>query len=200
MATSSGSRRSLGTQESRWRRNGDSYSPIPYREGPLEYTPAVLCKCGAKAARFISWSDLNPGLRYLKCARARDGGCDFYNWVDPPNSSFKKQLLLNLRDAVKYWKHATGIAEQSLEEARMETARLLEGATRENQRLRDVAIMQAELQLGAESRVELEVRIGTLEKERKFLFGTLFVCVGLVAASWMPWIILMHELNAQDHV
>jgi len=41
---------------------------------------------------------------------------------------------------------------------------------------RDVAIMQAELQLGAESRVELEVRIGTLEKERKFLFGALFVC------------------------
>jgi len=144
--------------------------------------------------------------------------------VDPPNSSFKKQLLLDLRDAVKYWKHATGVAEQSLEDARMETARLLEGATRENQRLqlllegttrenqrlqlelegavrynedrgamfvaarRDVAIMQAELQLGAESRVELEVRIGTLEKERKFLFGALFVCVGLVAASWMPWI------------
>ena len=48
---------------------------------------------------------------------------------------------------------------------------------------RDVAIMQAELQLGAKSRVELEVRIGTLEKEIKFLFGALFVCVGLVAAS-----------------
>ena len=94
----------------------------------------------------------------------------------------------------------------------METARLLEGATRENQRLqlqlegttrenqrlqlelegavrynedrgamfvaakRDVAIMQAKLQLGAKSRVDLEVRIGTLEKERKFLFGALFVC------------------------
>ena len=103
------------------------------------------------------------------------------------------------------------------------TARLLEGATRENQRLQlqlkgtrenkklqlelegavrynedrgamfvaartNVAIMQAELQLGAESRVELEVRIGTLEKERKFLFGALFVCVGLVATSWMTWI------------
>ena len=51
-----------------------------------------------------------------------------------------------------------------------------------------MAIMQAELQLGAESRVELEVRIGTLEKERKFLFGALFVCVGLVATSWMAWI------------
>ena len=46
-----------------------------------------------------------------------------------------------------------------------------------------MAIMQAELQLGAESRVELEVRIGTLEKDWKFLFGALFVCVGLVASS-----------------
>ncbi|CAD6263144.1 unnamed protein product [Miscanthus lutarioriparius] len=138
MATSNGSSRSLGTQESRWRRHGDSHgdssSPIPYRKGPLEYTPAVLCKCGAKAASFISWSDLNPGLRYLKCARARDGGCDFYRWVDPPNNSFMKQLLLDLRDAMKYWKRATGVAEQSLEDARMETARLLESATRENQR------------------------------------------------------------------
>ncbi|XP_066384681.1 uncharacterized protein [Miscanthus floridulus] len=198
MATSSGSNRSLGTQESQWRRHGDSSSPIPYREGPLEYTPTVLCKYGGKAARFISWSDLNPGLRYMKCARAHDGGCDFYSWVNPPNSSFKKQLLLDLRDAMKYWKHTTGVAEQSLEDARIKTARLLEDATRENQRY--VAIMQAELQLGAESRVELEVRIGTLEKERKFLFGALFVCVGLVVASWMTWIILMHEHNALDHV
>ena len=46
-----------------------------------------------------------------------------------------KQLLLDLRDAVKYWKPATGVAEQSLEDARMATTRLLEGATRENQRL-----------------------------------------------------------------
>ena len=100
-----------------------------------------------------------------------------------------------------------------LEGATRENRRLQlqpEGATRKNQRLqleledvvrynedreamfvaakRDVAIMQAELQLRAESRVELEVRIRTLEKKRKFLFGDLFVCVGLVAASWMPWI------------
>ena len=64
--------------------------------------------------------------------------------MDPPNSSFKKQLLLDLRDTVKYWKRATGVAEQSLEDARMETARLLEGATRENQGLQ----LQLEAQQG----------------------------------------------------
>jgi hypothetical protein len=55
--------------------------------------------------------------------------------VDPPNSRFLKQLLLDLQDAVKYWKRATGEAEQSLEATRMDTARLLEGSTRENERL-----------------------------------------------------------------
>ena len=86
-----------------------------------------------------------------------------------------------------------------MEDARLENQRLqlqLEGAVKHNEdsvamflgARRDVAIVQAELQLVAQSRVELEVRLGRLEKERKFLFGALFVCVGLVAASWMPWI------------
>jgi hypothetical protein len=45
-----------------------------------------------------------------------------------------------------------------------------------------VANLQANLQNANRSRVQLEVRIRTLEKERKLLFGALFVCVGLVAA------------------
>ena len=71
MASSSSSSRSAGEAAEYWRRNLQSASPIPYREAPLEYTPAVNCKCGVKAAQFISWSDLNPGMRFQKCARAR---------------------------------------------------------------------------------------------------------------------------------
>ena len=95
--------------------------------------------------------------------------------MDPPNSSFMKQLLLDLRDAVKYWKRATGVAKHSLEDAGLENQRLqlqLEGAVKHNEdsvamflgARRDVAIVQAELQLVAQSRVELEVRLGRLEK------------------------------------
>jgi hypothetical protein len=51
----------------------------------------------------------------------------------------------------------------------------------------EVANLQANLQNADRSRVQLEVRIGTLEKERKLLFGALFMCIGLVVACWMPW-------------
>jgi hypothetical protein len=46
-----------------------------------------------------------------------------------------KQLLLDLRDVVKYWCRESGETEQCLEDTRIETARLMDGATRENQRL-----------------------------------------------------------------
>ncbi|KAF8647233.1 hypothetical protein HU200_065450 [Digitaria exilis] len=45
-------------------------SSISYHEGPLDYKPSVICPCGKKAARWISWSDENPGHRYFKCYRA----------------------------------------------------------------------------------------------------------------------------------
>ncbi|KAG2606270.1 hypothetical protein PVAP13_4NG229544 [Panicum virgatum] len=116
MASSSGSSHNRGSFWSAGR-NVDSSSPIPYRERPLDYTPAVMCKCGAKAAMFTSWSDLHPGMRYLKCARARVVGCDFWLWVDPPHSQFVKQLLLDLRDAVRSLRQEKGALQCQLQDA-----------------------------------------------------------------------------------
>jgi predicted RNase H-like nuclease (RuvC/YqgF family) len=109
-----------------------------------------------------------------------------------------KQLLLDLRDAVKYWKSQTREAERRLDVATRENQRLqaeLEAAVKFNEDRHamfveaktEVANLQANLQNADHSWVQLEVRIRTLEKERKLLFGALFVCVGLVAACWMPW-------------
>ncbi|WVZ79278.1 hypothetical protein U9M48_026879 [Paspalum notatum var. saurae] len=87
-------------------------SPVPYREGPLSYQPAVMCHCRMKASRWISWSEDNPGRRYYRYSRARvrfrllnsvilsAGDCGFYEWVDDEHSTFLKDLLLDLRDAV----------------------------------------------------------------------------------------------------
>uniref|UniRef100_A0A0D9VEP1 Zinc finger GRF-type domain-containing protein n=1 Tax=Leersia perrieri TaxID=77586 RepID=A0A0D9VEP1_9ORYZ len=47
-----------------WRPFGES--PVQYREGPLEYEPAVLCRCGVKMGRFVSWRDF-PGRRFYCC-------------------------------------------------------------------------------------------------------------------------------------
>ncbi|OEL17276.1 hypothetical protein BAE44_0021704 [Dichanthelium oligosanthes] len=73
-------------------------SPIPYRVGPLDYEPAVMCKCGKKATLWISWSDDNLGRRYLKCYNARVGG---FRFVDlGPVDVFIHGLLVDLHDVV----------------------------------------------------------------------------------------------------
>ncbi|KAJ1294295.1 hypothetical protein BS78_01G135300 [Paspalum vaginatum] len=79
-------------------------SPVTYREGPLAYEPPVLCYCGMKAPRWISWSDDNLGHRYYRCSKARSASdCGFYMWFDSASAlDFVKDLLKDLRDAV--WK------------------------------------------------------------------------------------------------
>uniref|UniRef100_A0A8I6X6B4 GRF-type domain-containing protein n=1 Tax=Hordeum vulgare subsp. vulgare TaxID=112509 RepID=A0A8I6X6B4_HORVV len=102
MASSSSS---TGARSSRHGGHADyspNPSPIPYREQPLAYEPTedCWCACKHKGARWISWSNNNPGHRYLKCQRSRVGGCDWFKWFDDPTTPFLRQLLVDLRDAV----------------------------------------------------------------------------------------------------
>uniref|UniRef100_A0A0E0PPS8 GRF-type domain-containing protein n=1 Tax=Oryza rufipogon TaxID=4529 RepID=A0A0E0PPS8_ORYRU len=99
-----------------------SPSPIPYRVGPLEYQPAVACRCGSKAARWILWSPDNPGRRYFKCADARSGGCDFFAWVDGPTSSFLREVLNDLWDELLAAVQEGRSVESELDLARKELA------------------------------------------------------------------------------
>uniref|UniRef100_A0A0E0KHD1 GRF-type domain-containing protein n=1 Tax=Oryza punctata TaxID=4537 RepID=A0A0E0KHD1_ORYPU len=71
-----------------------SRSPIPYRVAGRDVR---LC---VKAARWISWSPDNPGRRYFKCRNAQEGGCGFYTWYDGPTTTFIREVLNDLRDAV----------------------------------------------------------------------------------------------------
>ena len=63
MAASGSSSRS-GASSRRRRHPG---KPIPYRQPPFSYGPAVLCECGEMMPQWISWSDPNPGRRYINC-------------------------------------------------------------------------------------------------------------------------------------
>ncbi|KAG0546187.1 hypothetical protein BDA96_02G426300 [Sorghum bicolor] len=77
--------------------------PVPYRVPPLAYEPSMFCNCKPKlkAKRFISWSQAQPGRRYLRCQKVRScDECGFYQWVDEECSPWYKQLLRDLRDAV----------------------------------------------------------------------------------------------------
>ncbi|KAK3153657.1 hypothetical protein QOZ80_2BG0179200 [Eleusine coracana subsp. coracana] len=93
------------------------HSPIRYRIGPLDYQPPVYCKCNQKAVVWISWSDDNPGHRYAKCYKARDGGCDFMGWYEGPVDPFVVTLLIDLLDDVWTVKKRRAMMKQTVKEA-----------------------------------------------------------------------------------
>ena len=117
------------------------------------------------------------------------GGCDFWHWVDPPPSPFLRELLIDLRDAVRA--------------LRMEN-RELQGRVGDAARQQIWPVYAAEEQralaepIGAETvavvtkkveeNAELRCRICSLEKE-VFIFKFLVVtCVVVVLAmTWVNW-------------
>nr|AGT16928.1 hypothetical protein SHCRBa_011_I19_R_260 [Saccharum hybrid cultivar R570] len=80
-------------------------SPVPYYIWPLAYEPAVLCKCKAKACRWISWSNGHPGRKFYTCRKARTGDdYGYFLWADEEASDWFKELLRDLKDVVWFWK------------------------------------------------------------------------------------------------
>ncbi|GKF16831.1 zinc finger, GRF-type containing protein, partial [Tanacetum coccineum] len=43
-----------------------------------------LCYCGHLAVTRKSWTDINPGRRFLACPQINGESCHFFNWVDIP--------------------------------------------------------------------------------------------------------------------
>ncbi|KAF2922983.1 hypothetical protein DAI22_07g155200 [Oryza sativa Japonica Group] len=136
-------------------------SPVPYRVGPLDYQPAVMCRCRcpAKAARWISWSTDNPGRRYYKWLWFQVGGCDFWAWCDDPTSSFISELLNDLRDMVNSLRREKELLHKEVEDSRAK-------GERERREIDDVRAMVA---VKKEKIRSLKARNQKLEKEKKIL-------------------------------
>ncbi|KAK3157668.1 hypothetical protein QOZ80_2AG0125840 [Eleusine coracana subsp. coracana] len=146
------------------------HSPIPYRVGLLQYDPPVFCHCGQKAALWISWSDDNPGRRYMKCYRAREGGCDLYEWYEGPVDPFVSTLLVDLRNVV--W--ALKRQKVALREALAEATWKVQNKEREMEELKlELDAIEAEKEEKCVMLKKLQLR----RKIRNFLCVILVVCV-----------------------
>ncbi|CAL4917636.1 unnamed protein product [Urochloa decumbens] len=156
-------------------------SPIPYREGPLEYWPAQMCKCGKKAARWISWSDDNPGRRYLTCLRRRLGGCDLWIWAENSTTTpFVRQLLVDLRDMVWRLKRERREMQAELREAKrmLQEQRAIPEA--------ELRALQEQLQAKDNEISVLRARVSDLEKQKRMFAYGVAGCAALLM-YFRPW-------------
>ncbi|EAY72572.1 hypothetical protein OsI_14834 [Oryza sativa Indica Group] len=170
-----GSSRSEGSSSSSARQPYGS--PIPYRVGPFEYEPAVLCRCELKAARWISWSVDNPGRRYFKCRNARKGGCDFYAWHDGPTSSFLREVLNDLQGAVHSLRREKADAVKEVEELRVKSEEQCREFASVGRELASVRELVSELDVKNAVLIDSKCR---LEKERTVLIWCILSCMCVV--------------------
>ncbi|PWA76668.1 GRF zinc finger protein [Artemisia annua] len=55
----------------------------------------VLCECGDESGKWISWTQKNPGRRFLGCPNYKASKhCEFFHWWDPdlPTEHYKGKL------------------------------------------------------------------------------------------------------------
>ncbi|CAO2149429.1 unnamed protein product [Urochloa humidicola] len=168
-----------GSSSSSNRTGGEGWEegpPIRYRQGPLQYSPATMCYCGKKAARWISWSDDNPGRRYFTCYRRRAGGCRYWCWVEEPHPVFIQELLIDLRNAV--W--ALRRRNRDLVNRLGDAAVMVEEHKEEARQLR--AEMDA---VATKNEAGSSQRVSMLEKELAMYKFIVKCCVGILVVVFL---------------
>ncbi|KAK3136491.1 hypothetical protein QOZ80_5BG0436480 [Eleusine coracana subsp. coracana] len=179
MAGSSSSSWTTAKTQSSGESEEKRHSPIPYRVGPLDYHPPVYCDCQQKAALWISWSDNNPGRRYLRCYKARVGGCAFMCWYERCHNAFLQTLLVDLHNAMWSLNKEKTALNEALGEA---TARLdsmekkLAAVKKEEEDKVDALKSEKE---------DLKAEVRKLEVEKTVLKA---LCVFFVAIVLFMWI------------
>ncbi|KAL1805003.1 hypothetical protein ACET3Z_028071 [Daucus carota] len=67
------------------------------------------CFCGGRVRMKTSWTEKNPGRRFISCPRRKvDGqGCKFFEWIDP-------ELNVGVRELIADLKHNKSIMDERL--------------------------------------------------------------------------------------
>ncbi|CAN1184297.1 hypothetical protein LINPERHAP2_LOCUS36890, partial [Linum perenne] len=55
-----------------------------------------VCLCGETTIITTSWTEENPGRRFLSCKRRRsrmNGHCNYFAWADPPMQPRAKVVI-----------------------------------------------------------------------------------------------------------
>ncbi|KAK3145163.1 hypothetical protein QOZ80_4AG0324250 [Eleusine coracana subsp. coracana] len=178
MAGSSSSSRTTAKTQSSSEPEEKHHSPIPYRVGPLDYHPSVYCDCRQKAVLWISWSDENLRRCYLKCYRARVGGCVFMCWYERRHDAFVQTLLVDLHNVVWSLKKQKIALNEALGEA---TARV------DSMEKKLAAVKNEEDKVDAlkSKKEDLKAEVRKLEVEKA---GLKVLCVFFVAIVLFMWI------------
>ncbi|KAK6131303.1 hypothetical protein DH2020_034953 [Rehmannia glutinosa] len=62
-----------------------------------EFSVNDKCECEKLIVKKTSWSDLNPGRKYVACEKFREvGGCTYFSWIDPPTCARARQIVPGL--------------------------------------------------------------------------------------------------------
>ncbi|KAG8363373.1 hypothetical protein BUALT_Bualt19G0015600 [Buddleja alternifolia] len=56
-----------------------------------------LCYCKKTPCLQTSWTDDNPGRRFIGCENWKNGGCNFFRWFDPPMCPRSMVVIPELR-------------------------------------------------------------------------------------------------------
>ncbi|CAA0813367.1 Unknown protein [Striga hermonthica] len=59
-------------------------------------TGFLECWCRKRAVIRTSWTADNPGSRFHSCLGYKNGGCNFFSWVDPPTSDRSQTIIPGL--------------------------------------------------------------------------------------------------------
>ncbi|KAK3143236.1 hypothetical protein QOZ80_4BG0360530 [Eleusine coracana subsp. coracana] len=178
MAGSSSSSQTTTKTQSSGEPEKKRHSPILYRVGPLDYHPPKYYDCQQKAVLWFSWSSDNPGRRYLKCYRARVGGCTFMCWFERRHDAFVQTLLVDLRNVMWSLKKEKMALNEALGEA---TARV------DSMEKKLVAVKKEEDKVDAlkSEKEDLKAEVRKLEVEKTGLKALFVFFVAIVLFMWI---------------